>query len=126
MEEITSVYLITQDTKKNSTRALGMSFPMASMDIPKSVNIFLRISRRKGGSRRICMPFESAKGSERTLVDLLLIADDDTNHYCYIKDFGRLVESQYTKRLIVNAVYMNSAVINLLEIDHNIEERMKK
>ena len=27
-------------------------------------------------------------------VNLLLIADDDTNHYCFIKNFGRLVGSQ--------------------------------
>ena len=29
-------------------------------------------------------------------VDLLLIANDDTTHYCFIKDFGKLVESQYS------------------------------
>ena len=29
-------------------------------------------------------------------VNLLLIADDDTNNYCFIKDFGRLVGSQYS------------------------------
>ena len=29
-------------------------------------------------------------------VNLLLISDDDTNHYCYIKDFGKLVGSQYS------------------------------
>ena len=28
--------------------------------------------------------------------NLLLIADDDTNHYCFIKDFGKLVGSQYS------------------------------
>ena len=29
-------------------------------------------------------------------VNLLLIADDDTNHYCFFKDFGKLVGSQYS------------------------------
>ena len=29
-------------------------------------------------------------------VNLIFIADDDTNHYCFIKDFGRLVGSQYS------------------------------
>ena len=29
-------------------------------------------------------------------VDLLLIADDDTNPYCFINDFGKLVGSQYS------------------------------
>ena len=30
-------------------------------------------------------------------VNLLLIAADDTNHYCFIKDFGKLVGSQYSR-----------------------------
>ena len=30
-------------------------------------------------------------------VDLLLIANDDINHYCFTKDFGRLVGSQYSR-----------------------------
>ena len=29
-------------------------------------------------------------------VNLLLVADDDMNHYCSIKYFGRLVGSQYS------------------------------
>ena len=29
-------------------------------------------------------------------INLLLIAADDTNHYCFIKDFGKLVGSQYS------------------------------
>ena len=29
-------------------------------------------------------------------VNLLLIADDDTNHYCFIKDLSKLVGSQYS------------------------------
>ena len=29
-------------------------------------------------------------------VDLLLVANNDMNHYCFIKDFGRLVGSQYS------------------------------
>ena len=29
-------------------------------------------------------------------VNLLLISNDDTNHYCFIKDFGKLVGSQYS------------------------------
>ena len=29
-------------------------------------------------------------------VDLFLIADGDTNHYCFIKDFSKLVGSQYS------------------------------
>ena len=30
-------------------------------------------------------------------VNLLIIADDDTNHYCFIMNFGRLVGSPYSK-----------------------------
>ena len=29
-------------------------------------------------------------------VNLLLVTDDDTNHYCFIKDFDKLVGSQYS------------------------------
>ena len=29
-------------------------------------------------------------------VNLLFIDDNDTNHYCFIKDFGKLVGSQYS------------------------------
>ena len=48
------------------------------------------------GSRRIYIPFKSVKESERMSCYLLLIAADDTNHYCFIKDFGRLGGSQYS------------------------------
>ena len=41
-------------------------------------------------------PLEVSKEVNKRHVNLLLIADDDTNHYCFIKDFNKLVGSQYS------------------------------
>ena len=43
------------------------------------------------------LDFSSLSKVNERHVDLLLIADDDTNHYCFIKDFGKLVVSQYRR-----------------------------
>ena len=36
-------------------------------------------------------PLKVPKEVNERHVDLLLIADDDTNHYCLLKDFNKLV-----------------------------------
>ena len=41
-------------------------------------------------------PLKVSKEVNKRHVNLLLIADDDTNHYCFIKDFSKLVGSQYS------------------------------
>ena len=41
-------------------------------------------------------PLKVSKEVNERHVNLLLIAGDDTNHYCFIKDFGKLVGSQYS------------------------------
>ena len=41
-------------------------------------------------------PLKVSTEMDERHVDLRLIADSDTNHYCFIKDFGILVESQYS------------------------------
>ena len=41
-------------------------------------------------------PLKVSKEVNERRVNLLLIADDDANHYCFIKDFGKLVGSQYS------------------------------
>ena len=97
----------------------------------------------KEGSRRIDAPLEvSKKGQEGFIsplevsmevnerhVKLLHIADDDTNPYCFIKGFGKLVGPQYSnanqKHISADSVYTDSQVILQLEVKHSIEERMK-
>ena len=61
-------------------------------------------------------------------VNVLLIVDDDTNHCCFIKDFSKLVGSQYSsgnhKTYSADYVYTDSQVILPLEVEHSTEERM--
>ena len=42
-------------------------------------------------------PLKVSREKREHHVNLLLISNDDTNHYCYIKNFYKLVSSQYTK-----------------------------
>ena len=49
-----------------------------------------------GGQEGFVYPLKVSKEVSKRRVYLLLIADDDTNHYCFIKDFGKLVGSQYS------------------------------
>ena len=42
-------------------------------------------------------PLKVSKEVSERHVNLLLIANDDTHHYCFIGNFGRLVGSQYNK-----------------------------
>ena len=42
-------------------------------------------------------PLKLSKEMNEHHVDLLLIATEYTSHYCFIKDFGRLVGSQYKR-----------------------------
>ena len=78
----------------------GISFPMALKDIPKferlnSVSIFVyRYEEGKEDQEGFVYPLMVSKEMNGRHVDLLFIANDDTNHYCYIKYLGRLVGSQ--------------------------------
>ena len=51
---------------------------------------------KAGGQEGFIYPLKVSKEVNGRHVNLLLIADDDTNHYCFIKDFGKLVGSQYS------------------------------
>ena len=80
----------------------GISFPMALKDVPKfetvnnvSISIY-GYQEGKEDQERITYPLKVSK-EVKDHVNLLLIADDDTNHYCFIKKFGRLGGSQYNK-----------------------------
>ena len=77
----------------------GISFPMTLKDIPKFErlnNVSISVYGYQEGLEGFVYPLKVSKEVNERHVDLLLIVDDDTNHYCFIKDFGRLVGSQYS------------------------------
>ena len=73
---------------------------MTLKDIPKferlnNVSISVYVYQAAGGPEGFIYPLKVSKEVNEHHVNLLLIAADNTNHYCFIKDFGRLVLSQY-------------------------------
>ena len=84
----------------------GISLTMALKDISKLERqiMFLYMSTGIKKERTV------KKEMNERHVDLLLVAADDTNHYCSIKDFGRLVGSQYScdNNISVDSAYMDS------------------
>ena len=75
----------------------GIQFPMALKDIPKFErlnNVSISVYAYQEGQEGFICPLKVSKEVNEPHVNLLLIADDDTNHYCFIKDNGRLVGSQ--------------------------------
>ena len=77
----------------------GISFPMVLSDIPKferKNNISISVYGYQDGKDGYVYPLKISKEVNERHVDLLLIANDNTNHYCYIKDFSKLVGSQYS------------------------------
>ena len=87
---------------ENKFNLQGISFPMALSEIPKferrndvSISVY-GYQEKKDNQEGFIYPLKVSKDVNERHVDLLLIADDDTNHYCYVKDFGKLVGSQYS------------------------------
>ena len=73
-------------------------------DIPKferlnnvSISVYAYQEGKAVGQEGFIYPLKVSKEVKERHVDLLLSADDDTNHYYFIKDFGRLIGSQYNK-----------------------------
>ena len=110
---------------------------MALKDIPKFKrlnNVSISVCGYQEGNEDqegFVYPLKVSKEVKQRHVDLLLITNDDTNPYCYIKDFRKLVGSQYsktTKHIFVSFGYTNSIDIIPVKIDHNIErnEEMKQ
>ena len=72
---------------------------MALKDIPKferlnnvSVSIYAYQECQKG----FIYHLKVSKEVNERHVNLLIITDEDTNHYCFIKDISRLTGSQYS------------------------------
>ena len=75
---------------------------MTLKDIPKferlnnvSISVYTYQEGKAGVQEGFIYPLKVSKEVNERHVNLLLIADDDTNH-CSIKDFGRLVGSKYS------------------------------
>lgn len=78
----------------------GTSFPMPLFDIPKferhndvSISVY-GCQNGKDDQEGFVYPLKVSKEVNARHVDLLL--NDDSNHYCYVKDFAKLVGSQYS------------------------------
>ena len=74
---------------------------MALKDIPKferlnNVSISVYAYQAAGGQEEFIHPLKVSKEVNERDVNLLRLADDDTNHYCFIKDFDKLVRTQYS------------------------------
>ena len=81
----------------------GISLPMALKDISKFerlnyvlIYVYGYQEGTAGDQERFTYPLKVSKEVNSRHVNLLLIADDDTNHYCFIRDFGKFVGSQYS------------------------------
>ena len=75
----------------------SISFPMTLKDIPKfeklnnvSTSVYEYQEGKAGYQEGFIYPLEVSKEVKGRHVNLLLIVDDDTNHYCFIKDFGSI------------------------------------
>ena len=79
-----------------------IAFPMVLTDIPKfeqrnNISVSVYSYQEKTEDRDgFIYPLKVSKENLEQHVNLLLIANEDTNHYCYIKDFNKLVGSQYS------------------------------
>ena len=84
----------------------GIEMPMKLHDITKferlnnvSVSVYGAEEERKenGEMNGYFYPLKVVKEIKEKHVDMLLISKGETNHYCWIKNFSRLVGSQYSK-----------------------------
>ena len=80
----------------------GILFPMALKDIPKfekanNVSIFVYgYQEGKEDQEGFKYRLKVSKEVNECCVNLLLIADDNTSHYCFIEVFDKLAGSQYS------------------------------
>ena len=78
----------------------GIEFPMSLRQIdrfekqtPISINVFAYESGKGIFPRRIC---EHRSG--RTRINLILVSNDETNHYCWVKNKSRLLSFEKSKK----------------------------
>ena len=78
----------------------GIEFPMSLRQIDKfekqnpfSINVLGYESGKGVFPLRICK-----HSNERTLIDLILVSNDETKHYCWVKNKSRLLSFQKSKK----------------------------
>ena len=75
----------------------GLKFPVKLKDIKIFEKNNPDISINVFGFEKGLFPLRIQKEKKRQIIDLLLIADDEKQHYCLIKNLSRLVSSSYSK-----------------------------
>ena len=109
---------------------------MALSDIPKferKNNISISVYEYQDGKDRYVYPLKISKEVNERHVDLLLIANDSTYHYFYIKDFSKMVGSQYSShthkiyfcRFCLHGFSRNTTTADLAQ-HRRADEEMKK
>ena len=66
------------------------------MKVERLNNVSISVQEGKEDREGFVYPLKASKEVNERHVDLLLIADDDTNHYCLVKDINNLLGSQYS------------------------------
>ena len=130
MQCIVSVTHYTQHEGKCNLH--GISFPMALKGIPKferlnnvSISSCGYQEGKENNREGFVYSLKVSKEVNERHVDFLLIADDDTNHYCL-----KLVGSQYSNT--IHKTYFCRFCLHgisrhiHLEIKHRIEERIRR
>ena len=88
---------LSKQMKKDSEKFdwTGIEFPVSLKQIDKfenqnnyAINVF--------GYERVVYPLRISKKNEQ-VINLLLIADEETNHFCWIKNMSRLLSSDVSK-----------------------------
>ena len=75
----------------------GIEFPVSLKDIDKFENQNPEIRINVFGYDKSVHILRTNKTNPQNAIDLLLITNDEKQHYCWIKNFSRLVGSQVTK-----------------------------
>ena len=91
---------IDKNLRENSKRLNwnGLKFPVDVKKITNFEKLNQNISINVFGFQEVFYPLKIFKGVERQhQINLLLIADDEKNHYCLIKNMSKLLSSQITK-----------------------------
>jgi len=87
---------ITKELKKQaeSLNWNGITFPTTLREIDKFESNNNDISINVFGYEASIYPLRISKHERKNILDLLLISDDTTNHYCLIKNLRRLLRVQ--------------------------------
>ena len=82
---------------ENKFNLEGIKFPVSIADIPKfERRNDITISVYGCEAENLIYPIKVSKEKKKKHVNLLLISDEENQHYCNIKDFNRLIGSQYS------------------------------